>query len=41
MKVKIPPSEVIKQELFRLQEVGLEEVGNPLDTFVRLSSRWA
>lgn len=38
MRVKIPPSEALKQEISRLLEVGLAGVSNPLDTFVRLSS---
>lgn len=40
MREKIPPSEVIRQEIFGLLEQGLETVGHPLEVFVNLAARW-
>lgn len=39
MRVKIPPSEVIRQEIFGLLEQGLQTVGHPLEVFVNLAAR--
>lgn len=39
MGVKIPPCEVLRQEIFRLLGEGLEAVNNPLDTFISLAVR--
>lgn len=39
-RVKIQPSEVLKQELFRMMKARMEGGSDPLDTFVQLSSRY-
>lgn len=39
MMVKIPPSELIRQEIFKMMNQGLETVSHPLDTLVHLGAR--
>lgn len=40
MKVKIPPSEALRQEISKLMREGLEMVCHPLDSIVHLSARF-
>jgi hypothetical protein len=40
MRVKIPPSEALRQEISKLMNEGLEMVCHPLDTLVHTAARF-